>query len=91
MPSSNPSNTPSVSGDSEQSTATIIVHDWNCQCSACGYGGSSWAWMCSPGREKLVPIGQESENCPGCDAHFTGRRLAADASYPAPSYAGDCR
>lgn len=72
-----------------KATATLLVHDWNCQCGGCGYGGSSWTWMTAPGREELAPITQGSANCPGCGAHFTSRRLAGDARMPAPGYQGD--
>lgn len=69
--------------------AAIIVHDWNCQCSACGYGGTSWTWMCSPGREDFKPIMQDSEECPGCGVTFTARTLGDETRRLAPSYLGD--
>jgi hypothetical protein len=64
----------------------MIVRDWNCQCSACGYGGTSAEWMWGRDTE---PITQTSERCPGCDARFIARKLADDARRPAPNYYGD--
>lgn len=65
--------------------ATIVVHDWDCRCSACGYG----AWTDIANKPGAKIIKQDSEECPGCGARFTARRLSNEARVPAPRYLGD--
>lgn len=64
--------------------ATIIVHDWHCQCSACGWGNHGQVIISGK-----PCIEQDSGNCPNCGAWFTGRRLSDSARQPAPNYLGD--
>lgn len=67
-----------------RSVAMIVVHDWDCRCSACGYG----AWQSMWGKKAEI-ITQTSTVCPNCGAVFTGRRLSEEARRPAPGYLGD--
>jgi hypothetical protein len=55
---------------------TLIVHDYNCQCANCGYGGDSWTD--SPALEDKPILTPESKECPGCGVKFEQRRLSVD-------------
>jgi uncharacterized protein YhfF len=61
-------------------TALRVVHGWNTQCGACGYGGTSW--VDSPALQGKPIITPESESCPECGARFDGNDDRYATVYP---------
>jgi ribosomal protein S27AE len=54
----------------------LVIHGWNSQCGACGYGGKSWAD--SPAREGKPVLTPDSRECPECGARFTHKQSVYD-------------